>query len=1081
MFNRNRLSAAIVTVLASAAGTNQVFAQDDAQAVEEVIVTGIRASAEAAMDIKRDAVGVVDAISAEDIGKMPDSNLAESLQRIAGVSISRTNGEGAQVTVRGIDPSMNMVTLNGRVMPTVTNNNTQGDKSSRAFDFANLASETVSGVEVYKTGKANVGGGGLGATINLKTVRPLDLGDTKASFGVKAVHDTTVTRSDVGRKVTPEVSGLYSWVNEDENFGVTVTAAYQERDNTRSRAYVQNWQMRQYGFTDGAANKPDEALVPVGITTADITNLGATDFLYALPTNLALSIEDSHRERTNGQVTFQYRPIESVTTTFDFTFSEYNTSADRSQAATWYNESDITRMVFDQGQEVATPAIYEETYAVARGKDLSFTNQLFESVSNSESLGLNVVWDVNEMISLEADYHQSRAANRTDRIEIGLNANIITTEYAEFGLGLPVLGATIDDSRADKGNNNGIVDGGDVSSAMGGAAFDTQLSTVKELRLMGKVDLGDLGFFTNAKVEFGVTDRSDSNAGTNNDGTAPRITMGNWGGVDPDVFGPDWASYFVPRDFGRAFPSFSDSTDNPKFLEYGLEPSSTAKVIETIEAAYAMAQSRIKITTETPAVDDPATPEDESLDPPTVSYIWVTELAADGNHAKYQDTQLTPDNFNNFRNGKIQPNNVLNLDRTIEEDVTAFYATFQAGFDLAGMEANIGVGIRQESTDLTSINVQNVPLAQHWEDDNDWSFVYGAGGASPYTVTNSYDNFLPNIDLDVSITDSLKVRASYSQTMARPSFGNLSSQVGIGQRDRTASAGNPLLDPLSSTNLDLSVEWFYGDSSYVSVAYFRKDVKDFIGTVVLDEKKNFFGLYDIRSGAFWEEALADIQTARDNGEISPITDKVWDPASEADQHTMLLIKTDKDPGDETTYVDSEAVDGSGNRLFPDLEQFTTTQPVNQEDDSIDGLEFSIQHWFGETGFGVQANYTLVDSGLTMDNKSVDRQFALLGLSDSANLIGFYERDGIQARIAYNWRDTYLASTAQGGSNAPGYVKDYAQLDFSLGYELSDSVNILFEGINVTGEDSRLYGRSERQMYNMEDLGARYQVGIRYTY
>ncbi|HSX51924.1 MAG TPA: TonB-dependent receptor plug domain-containing protein, partial [Cellvibrio sp.] len=128
----------LTTAIASAASFGGVvYAQDGT--VEEVMVTGIRASVVQAMDTKRNAVGVVDAISAEDIGKMPDSNLAESLQRITGLSINRSDGEGSQVTARGIGAELNMVTLNGRVMPAVKNGET-GDAATRAYDFANLAS-----------------------------------------------------------------------------------------------------------------------------------------------------------------------------------------------------------------------------------------------------------------------------------------------------------------------------------------------------------------------------------------------------------------------------------------------------------------------------------------------------------------------------------------------------------------------------------------------------------------------------------------------------------------------------------------------------------------------------------------------------------------------------------------------------------------------------------------------------------------------------------------------------------------------------------------------------------------------------
>ena len=132
VFKKRLLSSSVA--LAMVGAYQPAVAQSNAE-IEEIIVTGgIKGSLKRSMDIKRDSMGVVDAISAEDIGKFPDANLAESLQRITGVSISRQRGEGSQVTVRGFGPEYNLVTLNGRQMPT-------HNGASRSFDFGDLASE----------------------------------------------------------------------------------------------------------------------------------------------------------------------------------------------------------------------------------------------------------------------------------------------------------------------------------------------------------------------------------------------------------------------------------------------------------------------------------------------------------------------------------------------------------------------------------------------------------------------------------------------------------------------------------------------------------------------------------------------------------------------------------------------------------------------------------------------------------------------------------------------------------------------------------------------------------------------------
>ena len=143
----------------AAAVTANVNAEET-YATEEVIVTGIKASMQRSMDLKRDAKGVVDGISAEDMGKFPDTNLAESLQRITGIAIERDRGEGSKITVRGFGPDFNMVTFNSRQMPTT---------GGRSFDFGNIASEGISAVEVYKSGRADVATGGIGAVVNVRT------------------------------------------------------------------------------------------------------------------------------------------------------------------------------------------------------------------------------------------------------------------------------------------------------------------------------------------------------------------------------------------------------------------------------------------------------------------------------------------------------------------------------------------------------------------------------------------------------------------------------------------------------------------------------------------------------------------------------------------------------------------------------------------------------------------------------------------------------------------------------------------------------------------------------------------------
>jgi TonB-dependent receptor len=154
-----------------------------------IVVSGLRASLANSEAIKKRADGVIDVITAADIGKFPDTNLAEAIQRVPGVTIDRDNNEGSKITVRGFGPEYNLVTLNGRSMPGIILGNSAS--ASRSFNFEELSADAINGVSVSKTGRADVPSGGIGATVDVTTARPFDYNGFKASFQAKAIEDTS--------------------------------------------------------------------------------------------------------------------------------------------------------------------------------------------------------------------------------------------------------------------------------------------------------------------------------------------------------------------------------------------------------------------------------------------------------------------------------------------------------------------------------------------------------------------------------------------------------------------------------------------------------------------------------------------------------------------------------------------------------------------------------------------------------------------------------------------------------------------------------------------------------------------------
>src|SRR5210317_691288 len=347
IFSRTPLATAVAVAVGTAFAAPTVsFAQEE-EVIEEIITTGIRSSLNRAMDIKRSETGVVDAISAEDIGKFPDANLAESLQRITGVSIDRQRGEGSQVTVRGFGPEYNLVTVNGRQMPT-------HNGANRSFDFGDLASEGVAGVQVYKTGRADVPSGGVGSTINISTPKPLE-GEPTASLAAKTVYDTS-TR--VGDSVTPEFSGIYIGRFMDDTVGVAITGSRQVRNNGVNTAFVNGWYTR-----------PGDDVIPDGSTNVRVINdenqlnrPQSPDENYSIPQAVAYNIAEFESERTNAQLVLQWAPTDNITTTVDYLRAEYDLERSYSDLSAWFsNTAALSQSSRWTEGPIATPIIYTET------------------------------------------------------------------------------------------------------------------------------------------------------------------------------------------------------------------------------------------------------------------------------------------------------------------------------------------------------------------------------------------------------------------------------------------------------------------------------------------------------------------------------------------------------------------------------------------------------------------------------------------------------------------------------------------------------------------------------------------------
>jgi TonB-dependent receptor len=389
-------------------------AEDKAAApaqLETVLVTGIRKSLETSVNLKRLSRGLVDGIVAEDIGKFPDTNLAESLSRISGVSIERNNGEGTRITVRGMGPDQNLVLLNGRQMPGSSFDG--GAPASRSFDFSNLASDGIAALEVYKTSRASSPTGGMGATVNVRTQRPFDIKETIAHVSAKLVSDETarnVPSEQQGKSATPELNAIYSTVSADGTFGIALMGTYQERDSGYSQAAVTSGWKTFAGTVDndwGGGNAQWGGLPPAA--WGAIKNRPGPTSIYSVPQNLNYAFTGVHRERLNGQMVVQVKPVKDVVATLDFVMSEQKFRQRRNDISAWFNYGG--QFGEYQTGSPSSPIIYGETMS---GSDVAMGGSRTQVKTKNQQLGLNVKWKASNELKFDFDMHKSSATSGAD-------------------------------------------------------------------------------------------------------------------------------------------------------------------------------------------------------------------------------------------------------------------------------------------------------------------------------------------------------------------------------------------------------------------------------------------------------------------------------------------------------------------------------------------------------------------------------------------------------------------------------------------------------------------------------------------
>ena len=997
-FHKTPLATGVALAL-GAAVASPVLAQEgaDDEVIEEVVTTGIRSSLMTSMNRKRNATGVVDAITAEEIGKFPDQNLAEALQRITGVSIARVNNEGTEITVRGMGPEFNLVTLNGRSMPT---------EGGRSFDFGDIATEGIKAIEVYKSGRVDIPSGGIGATVNIETMRPFDAPGFRSVISAKAVHETTSSDSTIGdlSDVTPEIAALFSNTFFDDTIGVLLTASYQDRDNREEFADVDSW-IPNYpdGLNGGVVNDNNQR----------------TDGVWWHPQNIGYGFAEISRERTNAQLVLQWAPTDRIMTTLDYTYSEVDFEKNGNSFGLWFQNPNVESTINERGT-ITDVAMDGGDYAINVNRE--------HTIKENDSLGLNIDWQVTDTLSLTLDVHDSSSsvegAGLGDGVPGSSSNLIIGNTFCDWcgvptasidvksatypGSGIPLWDVTFRESNT--GAPLADLRASDIGSLFGQSFNDVNKNDITQLQLGGTWwDEGD-GGITSLDFGVGYTEQEF----VNRNASSGLLPAGFW--LTSAEYWPDDTFQLVS--FDGLLGDFSNGGSYAYDQYYVADFGTVVDLYETIGA------------------------NDEAL---AGCCYWPS---------------WGPDFQDPAGRGFFNPGPLGNATGSgITEEIMSAYVQVNFEDEFAGIPFSGSFGVRYEDTDTISTGNEVPVTAVVWTGGDEFASEFG----DPVSVerTGSNNVWLPSLNLNFEFRDDMIARFGYSRTLARPPIGDLSPVISFTPNpkvdNRLADRGNPGLVPYLSDNLDLSFEWYYGEGSYASVTHFRKRVDNFlVSTTTLGVSFEELGL-DVPDPYAGAQAELARQQLTEEGI----------PTSNANVFARINENIGAPVG---TPVRAEPGD-------PPVE-WAVTQTTNAEVGNLWGWEFQVQHMW-DLGFGIQANLTTVSGDVDANRDSVLEEFALPGLSDSANVIAFYENDWMSARVAWNWRDEYLLTFDRFG--APVYFEDYQQVDLNLTWYATDNLDVFFEGLNVTEETIRQYVRYEEQFDFGAQYGARYNLGVRYTF
>ena len=780
---KSLLSSASAALIATAATSLTAQAQT-APIDDEVIATGIRQSLSSAIAEKRQTTNLTEIIQSEAIGKLPDQNLAEVLENITGIQITRTAGIGSAVQIRGTDD--NRIEING--VSTVGSGGLGGGQGTQAggrsgIDFQDLPASLISSLQVTKVPDAKSVEGTVGGTINLRTIRPLELSERLTSVRLQAEHN------DLSDDVVPRFSGTYgdNWEVGDGEIGLVLSGSYAEQSVTALRPRVDRDAVVSPGdtFVPGT----DGVAVPFGSTEDEqflrIQFFDQRQDIFALETlNLAGTLE--------------WAPSENLKFYFDGIYNDQTVNSEGSQVQlSGVSDADVVSGTINTAFELTDfGTILGPNGPIDLGSVQTVTNGILDADSNTVVSGLNPnlrgVSNAGARLT-ESDVYSIGGDWEGEKLKISAQASISSAETAAPNLSTtidfinpnsaqPVIGGSLDNGTPLIFDLTGgaltfgiaqglettptteqLLDPANYQLRQVRQGASTGENEEKALRLDFSYDVSDKVSFLSS-IDAGY--RYNENTSDNNNATSANNLTASTGAFNRPN-GDQFSSIIVagPDNFGDG-----DGRDlfieNFLIIDPVLSFNDPDLVRDTLNAAIAANNAR--------------NDGQEDIFGPDIGLIGSPEVAATAS-------------FN------------------IEEETHALYA--QANFDtvIGDFPVRGNAGLRWVETSLTSTGATA-------------AFNNGVQSVVEVVENSSYDFFLPRFNIAVDARDDITLRGGIARDINRPDFGALSTSIvfGSGPND-PVPVGNPNLVPEAVWSYDASAEWYFAPSSLFSIGFFHKE------------------------------------------------------------------------------------------------------------------------------------------------------------------------------------------------------------------------------------------------------------------